>query len=504
MAKKLRLRNIFGKDAKIKFEGSGDGVTKVAELPSEGVVGRIYYNTTDKKYYVYNETTSDFTELGGSVNPADVMPTVEQTTTSAESGGTNVVTFTFPNGETTEVSIKNGAQGNSGVASADGVIVVNNLTEGGTSVTENGVTKVKVLSAEMGKELANSTIVEKGSLGEALNKAMNNNSYFPWLLKEDTNNGTITKMMWHVGDRTFVDAVGSVISGEESGILTIIAANNGYLVLKDRSDNTNTYELTKGLNQFTFEDLNTTDGKFKSMSFKDSSNNSTVNLLTYIDFGGIELTYMWHMFAATTSLVNVDRIKYIGSQTSCAQAFATSSNTIKSVTFSECTIVNTGLANDTIISSNKVSRLDMSKVYGVVNVRDCISLSYLDIRNTNPNNASYPFTSLPNNYLYNLRSLSKLIIGNFDTSGLTANPVSFLAGSVTANAANNYTLVCVNQTPPATTIIDAEHPEKNALHILLTKAYEILVPPGTSAAYKAADVWEDYEDKISEYYDGEY
>lgn len=46
-----------------------------------------------------------------------------------------------------------GPQGNSGVASADGVIVVNNLTEGGTDVEVDGVTKVKVLSAEMGKGL---------------------------------------------------------------------------------------------------------------------------------------------------------------------------------------------------------------------------------------------------------------------------------------------------------------------------------------------------------------
>lgn len=43
---------------------------------------------------------------------------------------------------------------------ADGVIVVNNLTEGGTDVEVDGVTKVKVLSAEMGKVLNNKLSIE--------------------------------------------------------------------------------------------------------------------------------------------------------------------------------------------------------------------------------------------------------------------------------------------------------------------------------------------------------
>ena len=87
-----------------------------------------------------------------SVDPESVIPTVTQTTSSTQSGGDNIITFTFPNGETAEIVIKNGQQGlqgNSGVASADGIESVNNLNGGTTDTAE----KVYVLGANMGKVL---------------------------------------------------------------------------------------------------------------------------------------------------------------------------------------------------------------------------------------------------------------------------------------------------------------------------------------------------------------
>lgn len=511
MAKKLKLKNIFGKDAKIKFEGSGDGVTKVAELPSEGVTGRIYYNTTDKKYYVYDETTSDFTELGGNINPTDIMPTVEQTTTSEESGGTNVVTFTFPNGETTEVSIKNGtqgAQGNSGVASADGVIVVNNLTEGGTTVTENGVTKVKVLSAEMGKELANSTIVEKGSLGQALTKAMGNNAYFPWLLVENTNDGTITKMIWHTGNRAFVDALGGFVTSDQSGVLTVIATKAGAMRVANRSSDTKDLRLNAGLNQFTLDELkvNASDvaGELGWITFKDATfendvmtvGSTNINIPSYIDFGGVELTSLWHMFVNGTTLVGVDRVKYKGTGSSMARAFE-SQNTLKFITFSDCTVTSAYTDSQPLIASKLIKSLDLSKVHAPwIGLRDMSSLQYLDIRNINPKSGS--MTSIPSNQLAYCPKLSVIVIGDFDTSTITTAPSGLLSGANADTTAKDYTLVCVNQTPPAT------NANGYVLNTLLNKALEILVPPGTSEAYAAADCWSTYSAKITEYAEGTY
>lgn len=48
------------------------------------------------------------------------IQSVEQTTTSAEDGGTNVVTVTKTDGTTSTFSIKNGSKGSTGQAGADG------------------------------------------------------------------------------------------------------------------------------------------------------------------------------------------------------------------------------------------------------------------------------------------------------------------------------------------------------------------------------------------------
>lgn len=48
-----------------RIGGIGSGITQVAELPATGEEGKIYYNTTNKKYYVYNRNEG-FKTLGGS------------------------------------------------------------------------------------------------------------------------------------------------------------------------------------------------------------------------------------------------------------------------------------------------------------------------------------------------------------------------------------------------------------------------------------------------------
>ena len=48
-----------------RIGGIGGGVTQVAELPATGDEGKIYYNITNKKYYVYDQNEG-FKTLGGS------------------------------------------------------------------------------------------------------------------------------------------------------------------------------------------------------------------------------------------------------------------------------------------------------------------------------------------------------------------------------------------------------------------------------------------------------
>ena len=68
MERKLIFRNVFGKKVNIKDEkGDNTGVINVVTLPVTGEAGRIYYNTTDNKYYIYEDGA--FTEFGAVVNP---------------------------------------------------------------------------------------------------------------------------------------------------------------------------------------------------------------------------------------------------------------------------------------------------------------------------------------------------------------------------------------------------------------------------------------------------
>ena len=60
MAKKLIYRNIFGR--KVNVGGEGGNVSNVSSLPETGKAGEIYYNTIDKKYYIYTE--EGFSEFG--------------------------------------------------------------------------------------------------------------------------------------------------------------------------------------------------------------------------------------------------------------------------------------------------------------------------------------------------------------------------------------------------------------------------------------------------------
>lgn len=53
--------------------GGAGGVTQVTELPATGEEGKIYYNTTEKKYYIYT-TENGFTSLGTSAMPHGEAP----------------------------------------------------------------------------------------------------------------------------------------------------------------------------------------------------------------------------------------------------------------------------------------------------------------------------------------------------------------------------------------------------------------------------------------------
>ena len=82
MEKKLILRNIFGKPVKIKEGGeSSESIISVSTLPREGETGKIYYNTTEDKYYVYDNATHKYTDLSSAtievIDDIDDVETVD-------------------------------------------------------------------------------------------------------------------------------------------------------------------------------------------------------------------------------------------------------------------------------------------------------------------------------------------------------------------------------------------------------------------------------------------
>lgn len=64
--KGLMLQNVFGKRVKLDGLGGG-GITPVSTLPEQGEQGKIYHNTTDGKYYVYDG--NEYSEFGASTIP---------------------------------------------------------------------------------------------------------------------------------------------------------------------------------------------------------------------------------------------------------------------------------------------------------------------------------------------------------------------------------------------------------------------------------------------------
>lgn len=461
-----------------------------------------------------------------SVDPESVIPTVTQEA-STQSGGDNIITFTFPNGDTTEVVIKNGAQGNSGVASADEVVVVNNLTEGGTTVTEGGVTKVKVLSAEMGKELAQQSLIESGTFAKAYLKAVDVNVPFPWVLKDTDGNGNvITKMIWHIGNREFVDAAGADVNWYKDGI-TVITDGPCCLHVAHANNSSRCKDIIipkAGLTTIPFSELKQVDSDTLGTVMKGwfikttteivdgeetiipvqlsnqlSLTSSDISLdVLYVNFGGLTVTNGFSFYSAENSkLKAVDNlvmqgsvlnwnfwlnrcpnIKHIGNVSGGPLSWRTAG---QSIFFSS-------LAEQPYMTKLDVKNL----VAPIFSVGMMPNLNYLDIRGMNPKLCGE--YTLDETKLSNMANLKTLIIGDFDTSTIIGDGgKAFLEGNI-----SNLTLVCTHPTPPAT------NQNGYIINELLNKATTILVHPGSLAAYKAASIWSNYQSKMSEYSQGEY
>lgn len=98
------------------------------------------------------------------------VTSVKQTTTSSESGGTNVVTVELSNGKKSTFNVKNGAAGADGKNGQNGV-GVSNVAQTTTSNVDGGTNVVTVTLSDGAKKTFNVKNGTKGSVGDPGNDA---------------------------------------------------------------------------------------------------------------------------------------------------------------------------------------------------------------------------------------------------------------------------------------------------------------------------------------------
>lgn len=296
-----------------------------------------------------------------------------------------------------------------------GIAIVDDLTTGGSD---------KALSAEQGKVLGEMLLGGQGTFASAYDKARANTThFFPWLLQDTDENGdTITKMMWHIGNKKFIDAVGSEINGTKNG-LTVVVSQACDMVI-----NGNTIPLVAGENNFTAAELGIVNNGVTSnitpeiYIYQSGTETTAKSLLTYLDFGGLTLqlstTRVMDGFTGLTKLKRCDikatsYFTYIFQNCSSLKE-ATMTGTVSNVGywgfFPSCTLLETadlsGLSVAGGANTNTISTLFLN----------CSALKSADVRSFNMSAVKYWFSILKG-----CSSLKRLDIGgNFSNEGMTS------------------------------------------------------------------------------------
>lgn len=410
-----------------------------------------FYRSTSEGWIPITEETSG-------------IESIEQTTTSEESGGINVITITTSDGNTTEFEIRNGQQGANGVSLGDVEIADNLTTDDATKVLSakqgyvlkslidsqtfpiiNDLTtggEESALSAEMGKFLA----LKKGTYFEAKAKATSYNQPFVWMLDDLIDGTKLLKPIFHVGNNIFVDAVGAVVSNSVKigASETTTATING-----------NTITLNEGINEFDIPVIS-------SMSFADNT------LITSFDGGGAEFTGTdLNMFSNATNLTYFRGLR---------------SNSITSLTFKNCQNLEeldlSGIAE--FVYNNSAS--DESWFF------NCKKLTSLDISMINTSTIKRF-----NQVFKQLTELRTLIIGNLSSEVATYLGQTFMGTKKVT------TLICKKTVPPIMNsnidLIDALVSKSTSL----ATAGAIKVPSGSLSAYQSAACWDAFANYMTEY-----
>lgn len=372
-----------------------------------------------------------------------------------------------------------GLQGNSGYTGDAGELeVVEDYTEGGVG---------KAASAEAVKEMAIKSIPESGSFADAYEKARANNVVFPWFLRDvDENGNPIEKMIWHNGYRKFVDAIGAEVEGQRNGLTIKVNADCDMLL------GSTTYPLTKGVNNFSFDDLQY-DGNSTINGFDIRETGTTTshgNYVEELDFGGLKLRMSTNLCNNYDSLKKVKRL-CVELYIIAAQNFDNCDELVEVQIKGVMAAGTTGVSSTPMLNNcPKLERADLKEFsvaispqgprvaifYGIAT--SCPQLKYADIRGFDTEQAE----QFGNVFQYD-SSLKTLVIGNLSNANITTKAATCFEG------VTGCVLICTTAVPPVLkncSFVDnvAQDEYDPALDWVAGHFSAIYVPTNAVTAYK--------------------
>lgn len=340
-----------------------------------------------------------------------------------------------------------GPKGDSGVASGDGVVVVNDTSGEPAEITEG---QVAVLGAGVGKYIADRAIPTSGTFADAYDKAKaNGRVVFPWLLiDEDESGEPIKKMIWHVGNKQFIDAIGAKIDGQKNGI-TINVSAPCRMVLNGK-----TFSLPAGETNISFDEIGAAYAPEPSFLMLESDD-SAKSLVESIDFGGFDIIGRNATYYPVDSIMrdypNITRIERLSISVNNPNAWQ--NNPIYWInkglpTLEFLSMV--GTRSVTRISScfcnlPKLSKVDFSKMFFTIGSNnDGLASVFSEdplLRDIDISGWTTTNVKTFNKFCMNCRALKKFTIGNFSNANITNQ------GGAFANV-TDCTLICTTNIPP--------------------------------------------------------
>ena len=283
--------------------------------------------------------------------------------------------------------------------------------------------------------------LNSGTFADAYDLAKANNYIFPWMLiDEDESGEPVKKMIWHTGNKEFIDAIGAEIDGQKNG-LTVTVTKDCDMVL-----NETTYALSKGENNFSREDLSlSSNGSINDeiLFYNTGTTTSTKSSVTAIDFGNIPINISQtggKLYKDFTGLTKIKRLVintttwFYSAFDGCAVREIKVSGSITGWNiygvFDNCTLLEKADFSELTLRQNNGSNQQATLLY------NCPLLKEVDVRLLDLSR-----TKTPNNILGN-SPIKKLTVGqNFTNANFTKKD-SFLNRVVGA------TLIIVSSTPP--------------------------------------------------------